>query len=64
MWSRRLCAVAILLLGGMLPAIRAQRVEPIDLGKQDDGQYSFLDPLLRNVDVVSLSESIHMTHDD
>lgn len=63
MWSRRLCTVAIFLLGGMLPAIMAQRAEPIDLGEQDDRQYSFLDPLLRNVEVVSLSESIHMTHE-
>jgi len=63
MASRRLYAVSILLLCGTLPTIMAQRAEPIDLGAQDDRQYSFLDSLLRNVEVVSLSESIHMTHE-
>ncbi len=62
MWPRRHAIVLVLLLSGMLP-ITAQRNEPIDLDRQDDGQYSFLDPLLRNVDVVSLPESIHMTHE-
>src|ERR1700754_2322205 len=48
---------------GMLPAVRAQRVVRLDLDSRDDGQYSFLGPLVRDVEVVSLPESIHMTHE-
>jgi erythromycin esterase len=47
----------------MLSTIRAQFAQPLVLDARDDAQYSFLSPLLRNVEVVSLSESIHMTHE-
>jgi hypothetical protein len=53
------CVIA----GGSVSVLQAQRAEPLDLSAPDDGQYAFLTPLLSDVEVVSLSESIHVTHE-
>jgi erythromycin esterase-like protein len=47
----------------LLPVMYAQGAVPLDASRPDDSQYSFLKPLLNGVEVVSLSESIHMTHE-
>jgi erythromycin esterase-like protein len=43
---------------GPIPA-----AHPIDLTNGDLQQYAFLTPLLKDIEVVSLAESIHMTHE-
>ena len=55
--------LATLIAGGTVSVLQAQRVEPLNLSAPDDGQYAFLTPLLSNVEVVSLPESIHITHE-
>jgi erythromycin esterase-like protein len=59
----RIYVLAALIAGGSVSVLQAQRAEPLDLSAPDDGQYAFLTPLLSNVEVVSLSESIHVTHE-
>lgn len=46
---------------GAAPEPRFQSIESADY--PDPRQYGFLNPLLREVEVVSLAESIHMTHE-
>jgi erythromycin esterase-like protein len=53
------------LLMVLLPSIAtAQKAVPIDLARIDDSaQFAFLAPIVRDVDVVSLGESIHLTRE-
>lgn len=59
----RLYALAVLIAGGSCSCLQAQRAESLDLNAPDDAQYAFFTPLLSNVEVVSLAESIHLTHE-
>ena len=53
---------AVVLLGAL--GLRAQPVYGIDRDNYaDPGQFSFLGPILKDVEVISLAESIHMTHE-
>lgn len=59
----RAYALALFVAGGSFSHLQAQRVEPLQLGAPDDRQYAFLSPILNDVGVVSLAESIHLTHE-
>ena len=61
--SFRVYVLALLIAGGSSSLLQAQRAEPLDLNAPTDEQYAFLSPLLKDVEVVSLAESIHMTHE-
>lgn len=61
--SLRVYVFALLIAGGSSSPLQAQRAEPLDLNAPSDGQYAFLTPLLNDVEVVSLAESIHITHE-
>jgi erythromycin esterase-like protein len=56
---------ALRLLTALVPSIAAaQKAVPIDLTRIDDSaQFAFLAPIVRDVDVVSLGESIHLTRE-
>jgi erythromycin esterase-like protein len=59
----RVYALAVLLSAGSFSCLQAQRIEPLDVNATNDGQYAFFTSLLNNVEVVSLAESIHITHE-
>jgi erythromycin esterase-like protein len=59
----RFCVLAALVAVGPRSFLQAQRAEPLDLNASNDAQYAFLSSLLPNVEVVSLAESIHLTHE-
>lgn len=59
----RVRALAVLLAAGAFSCLQAQRAEPLDLNAANAAQYAFFTPLLSNVEVVSLAESIHLTHE-
>ncbi|WP_158819705.1 erythromycin esterase family protein [Granulicella sp. S156] len=61
--SFRVYVLALLIAGGSSSLLQAQRAEPLDLNAPTDEQYAFLSPLLKDVEVVSLAESIHITHE-